>query len=193
MSAKAAGHAKKIVCALHPHAVSVGRCVACNQHICASCRTDIAHHPYCPTCARQLIEESVELAVVKGEAAHERRRFPRVSTVVLVKFVPNPDANSKTAPSEGVLVNINMGGMGLLTTERLREQTQMRMFFTLPNQLTELNVQAGIMHTKDLSTNYFYSGVTFMNLGDTAILIEDFLRQRTTKRYVKLDKKVSFV
>lgn len=178
---------KSAMCADHPQSPAIARCVACHKHLCQVCRVEIAHHPYCPVCARQVVEESVSLAVVKGEAAHERRRFPRVSTVIPARYIIE-----NQPPVDAVLVNINMGGSGIVTHQRLAEESQVMLWFTLPNQTKELQVQAGVMHTKNMNVSFFYSGVIFMNMGANAKWVEDFLRQRTTKQFVKLDK-VSFV
>ncbi len=179
---------KGLMCADHPQAVAVARCVACNRHVCTSCRAEIAHHPYCLVCARELVEESVNLAVVKGEAAHERRRFPRVSTVIPMRY-----AAANMAMADGILVNINLGGAGVVTNQRLQEESQWLMSAILPSQKSELTIQIGVMHTKSMGSSFYYSGVIFMNVGEAVrSTMEDFLRQRTAKQFVKLDK-VSFV
>jgi len=174
-------------CADHPQSPAVAQCVTCRKLLCESCRVEIAHHPYCSLCARHVVEESVNLAVVKGEAAHERRRFPRVSTVVPIQ-VHVEDAE----PLDGVLVNLNVGGAGILTPRRLREEAQVHITVTLPGQSHPLTLQAGVMHTKEMNNTFYYAGVLFMNLGDERRWIEDFLRQRTAKPFVRLEK-VSFV
>jgi hypothetical protein len=175
-------------CFFHPTRDARASCLICSKPLCLDCAIVLVKSHFCHECTKLLIEAVLDLLIEKGVAKAEKRKSLRMYTVFPAEIILN-DGTLVNA----IVVNISKGGIGVLTHERLNEQTTVKLKFTLPGTENTLTLEGGVLRTERIGAKHFYSGIIFMNLGNLEKDIENFVTGKVSKYYIRFDKKITFV
>jgi len=171
-------------CHNHPDIKAEAFCLLCGQPVCAKCLTPKLSRSFCQKCAAEIIDEVSLLNLTDiYEVLEERRKAQRIN---LVEAVTIRKSEKDTVNINGVMIDLSIIGIGVISNDELPINTMLWVDFVLPFEGQFKNIQAAVIRSKKAGTMY-HSGLLFMNLGNELKRIETFIVNTMKKKYIRED------